>query len=142
MHRYLLLLLLPFAILSARDIHVGKDAPTIHHAIRAALPGDTIHLEPKVYLDYAGFYQKKGEPGKPITLDGHGATLDGSEPINPSTWTAVTPVLFKNDALLPRLDDAITGRWFFLFDGKMQRMGRSSKGKTAAFQKPEELKPG
>jgi hypothetical protein len=142
MRRYFFLHLLLLTAASGRDIHVGKDAPTIHHAIRAALPGDTIHLEPKVYRDYAGFYLKKGEPGKPVTLDGHGATLDGSEPLDPATWSEVAPGLFKNDALLARLDDAITGRWFFLFDGKIQRMGRSSKGKTVAFKKPEELKPG
>ena len=77
--------------LFARDIHVGKDAPTIHHAIKVAVAGDTIHLEPKVYRDYAGFYLKKGEPGKPITLDGHGATLEGSDPIDPAKWREVSP---------------------------------------------------
>ncbi|MFN0075610.1 MAG: hypothetical protein ACKVY0_03960 [Prosthecobacter sp.] len=128
-------------LLTARDIHVGKDVPTIHHAIKVALPGDTIHLEPKVYRDYAGFYGKKGEAGKPITLDGHGATLEGSDPIDPVKWIEVSPGLFKNEALLPRLDDAITGRWFFLFDGKMQLMGRTSKGKSAPYKKPEELQP-
>jgi hypothetical protein len=96
-----------------------------------AQPGDTIHLEPKVYRDYAGFYAKKGEPGKPITLDGHGAT-----------WTAVIRLirhsgkrfrrgLFAADDLLPQLSDAVIGRWFFLFDGKMQLMGRTSKGRSA-----------
>jgi len=73
---------LSFSLLSAlrwrlADIHVGNEMPTIHHAIKAAMPGDTIHLEPKVYRDYAGFHRKKGEPGKAITLDGHGATLEG-----------------------------------------------------------------
>ena len=71
-------------MLCARDIHVGKDAPTIAYAIKAAQPGDSIHLEPKIYRDYAGFYGKKGEPGKPITLDGHGATLEGSDPLDPA----------------------------------------------------------
>ncbi len=129
-------------LLRAREIHVGKDQPTIAHAIKAAQPGDTIHLEPKVYRDYAGFYGKKGEPGKPITLDGHGATLEGSEPIDPAKWTEVSPGLFKNDELLPRLDDAITGRWFFLFGDKMQLMNRTSKGRSAPYKKPEELQPG
>ncbi len=125
----------------ARDIRVGidKDAPTIHHGIKLAQPGDIIHLEPKIYRDYAGFYGKKGAPGKPVTLDGHGATLEGSDPIDPTKWTEIAPGLFKNDALLPRLDDAITGRWFFLVDGKMQLMNRTSKGKSAPYKKPEEL---
>lgn len=80
-----LLILALGPLLHARDIHVGKDTPTIAQAIKAAMPGDTIHLEPKVYRDYAGFYAKQGEPGKPITLDGHGATLEGSDPLNPET---------------------------------------------------------
>lgn len=126
----------------AADIHVGKDAPTIHAAIKAAQPGDTIHLEPKVYRDYAGFYGKKGEAGKPIKLDGHGATLEGSDPLDPTQWKEISPGLFAADNLLPRLDDAIIGRWFFLINGKMNLMGRTSKGKSAALKKPEELQPG
>jgi hypothetical protein len=128
--------------LVARDIHVGKEAPTIHHAIKMAAAGDTIHLEPKVYRDYAGFYGKKGEPGKPITLDGHGATLDGSDPIDTAKWREVSPGLFANDDLMLGLSDAVIGRWFFLFDGKMQHMGRTSKGKQAPLKKPEELQAG
>lgn len=127
--------------LFARDIRVGKDAdaPTIAHAIKLAQPGDTIHLEPKAYRDYAGFYGKKGEPGRPITLDGHGATLDGSEPLDPAQWKEVSPGLFANDNLIARNDDSIIGRWFFLWNGKMNHMGRTSKGKQTPFKKPEEL---
>jgi hypothetical protein len=140
--RRFFILALALQSLIAADLHVGKDVPTIHQAIKAAQPGDTIHLEPKIYRDYAGFYGKKGEPGKPITLDGHGATLEGSDPIDPARWTEISPGLFKNDELLPRLDDAITGRWFFLFDGRMQLMNRTSKGKSAPFKQPGELQPG
>jgi hypothetical protein len=140
--KYAILLLLPISTLLARDIHVGKEAPTIHAAIKAAQPGDTIHLEPKVYRDYAGFYLKKGEPGKPITLDGHGATLEGSDPIDQAKWREVSPGLFANDDLLPGLNDAAIGRWFFLFDGKMQLMGRTSKGRSAVLKKPEQLHAG
>lgn len=138
----LILALLLHLPLPARDIHVGTDTQTIHEAIKAAQPGDTIHLEPIVYRDYAGFYAKKGEPGKPITLDGHGATLEGSDPIDPAKWREVSPGLFANDDLLPRLDDAMIGRWFFRFDGKMQHMGRTSKGRSDPLKKPEELQPG
>jgi hypothetical protein len=130
------------AQLTARDIHVGTDVKTIAEGIRLAQPGDTIHLAPKVYRDYAGFYGKKGEPGRPVTLDGHGATLDGSEPLDPAQWREAAPGLFAADNLLPRLDDAVIGRWFFLFDGRMQLMGRTSKGRSAALKKPEDLQPG
>lgn len=142
--KHALLLLLAFSSLPARDIHVGKDAdaPTIHHAIKMAVAGDTIHLEPKVYRDYAGFYGKKGEPGKPITLDGHGATLEGSDPIDLEKWREVSPGLFAHDDLMPGLSDAVIGRWFFIFDGRIQHMGRTSKGKQAPLKKPEALQAG
>ena len=129
---------------AARDIHVGidADAPTIAHGIKLAQPGDTIHLEPKVYDDYAGFYNKRGEPGRPITLDGHGAVLEGSDPLNPMQWREVSDGLFAADQLLPRFDEAMLGRWFFLFDGRMQLMGRTSKGKSAGLKAPDQLAAG
>jgi HEAT repeats len=128
----------------ARDIRVGVDVKTIHEAIKLAQPGDTIHLQPIVYHDYAGFYGKKGEPGRPVTLDGHGATLEGSDPLDPAKWKEVSPGLFANGDLLPAryLDDAVLVRWFFLWDGQMNLMGRTSKGKKAPFKKLEDLEPG
>jgi hypothetical protein len=129
----------------ARDLRVGidREVPTIHHAIKLAGPGDTIHLEPgKIYRDYAGFYGKKGDPGKPIILDGHGATLEGSDPLDPAQWTEVSPGHFTCAGLMPALNGAMLARWFFLFDGRMQRMERVSKGKSAPLKKPEDLAPG
>ena len=125
----------------ARDIHVGTDAQTIAAAIKLAQPGDTIHLQPIVYHDFAGFFAKQGAPGKPVTLDGHGATLEGSDPLDPATWKEVAPGVFANDNLL-RLDDAVLMRWFFLWNGKMNHMNRTSKGHRAPFKKLEELQPG
>lgn len=146
----LLLVLVPSA--DARDIHVdphtGDDASasgpfkSIPRAIKFAQPGDTIHLKPIVYRDYAGFYGKRGEPGKPIILDGHGATLEGSDPLDPDQWRETEPGLFHCDELLPRLDDAIIGRWFFLWNGEMKHMGRASKGASAKLKAPKELQHG
>lgn len=135
---------LPFS-LHARDLRVGIDpgVPTIAHAIKLAAPGDTIHLKPgKVYRDYAGFYGKKGESGKPIVLDGHGATLEGSDPLDLTQWTEEAPGHFTCAKLMPTFNGAMLVRWFFLFDGRMQRMGRVSKGRSAPFKAPDELKPG
>ncbi len=138
----------------ARDLHVdpalgddGNDGMTsplksIKRAIRIARAGDTIHLKPVVYHESAGFYAKRGEQGKPITLDGHGATLEGSDAIDPAAWTEVSPGLFKNDKLIPTLNRAILWRWFFLLDGKINRMGRVLKGKSEPFRRPESLRPG
>lgn len=149
-----LLVALAFGQTKARDLHVdpksGDDANagttsplrSIRQAIRIAKAGDTIHLKPAIYHEYAGFYNKRGESEKPITLDGHGATLEGSDSIDPVTWTEVSPGLFKNDELLPTLNLAILWRWFFLIDGKVNRMRRVLKGKSEPFLKPDELKPG
>jgi hypothetical protein len=137
----------------ARDLHVdptlGNDASdgeakpvkTIARGLKLAQPGDTVHLAPVVFKESAVFYNRAGEPGKPITLDGHGATLDGGEPLSPDDWTETAPGLFRCDHLL-RLDDAIIQRWFFVWDGKMNHMGRTSKGPRTELKKPEELQPG
>jgi len=153
-----LLLLLPCLALlrlSAADLQVdpvrgddaadGRSAPvrTLARAIRLAAPGDTIHLQPGVvYSDSAVFANKHGEPGRPITLDGHGAILDGSEPVRAAEWEALGGGLFRKSDLVPSLNDAMLGRWFFLWDGRMNTMGRTSKGPKAAFKKPTELQPG
>jgi len=129
----------------ARDLRVGIDSefPTIAAAIRVAQAGDTIHLEPgKVYREVAAFSGKKGERGRPIVLEGHGAVLDGSDPIEPAEWTEVSPGLFANEALLPRLSDAMLTRWFFLWSGEVNRMGRASKGHREPFKDPGDLAPG
>src|SRR5437867_2250604 len=97
----------------------GADGPvkTIARGIKLAGPGDTVHLAPVTFKEPAVFHNREGELGRPITLDGHGATLDGSEPLNPADWREAAPGLFRNDNLL-RLDDAAIQRWFFLFDGR------------------------
>ena len=137
----------------AADLHVdpitgddaadGRNVPvkTISRAIRLAAAGDSIHLRPMVYRDWAGFFDKAGEPGRPITLDGHGATLDGCEPLDPKGWVEVEPGLFRNADLMP-LTDAIIDRWFFVMDGKLNRMLRCSKGPSIPLKLPETLKPG
>lgn len=150
-------LLLICASLAARDLHVnpavGHDAAnglaatasgangpvkTIARGLKLAGPGDTVHLAPALYRESAVFHNRAGEPNRPIVLDGHGATLDGSEPLNPADWNQVSPGLYRNDHLL-RMEASILGRWFFLFDGRMQHMGRTSKGPSQPLKKPDDL---
>ena len=139
---------------SAADLHVdpnlGDDSAdgitspvkTIATAIRQSKPGDTIHLKPDtVYRDWAAFFDKSGEPEHPITLDGHGATLDGCDPLDPQGWVEVEPGLFRNDDLMP-LTDAIIDRWFFVMDGQLNRMQRCSKGPSQPLKMPQELQLG
>lgn len=115
---------------------------TIARGLKLAGPGDTVHLVPLIFKESAVFYNREGEPEKPIVLDGHGAILEGSEPLQIADWQEASPGLFRNDNFLKRLDDAILQRWYFLFDGRMNHMGRTSKGKSAPLKKPEELEPG
>jgi len=128
---------------SGDDKNDGVAAPfkTIARAIRIAQPGDTIHLATTRYFESADLTNKNGEAGKPITLDGHGAVLDGSEPVRAADWESLGGGLFRKVKLLPHTDDAIVGRWFFLWDGKMNHMGRTSKGKSAPLKTPAELQP-
>lgn len=140
-------------VADARDLHVdpqlGNDAAdgvaqpvrTIGRAIRLAQAGDSIHLQPRVYRDTAAFYDKAGEPGKPITLEGHGATLDGCDPLDPTGWIEVEPGLYRHDNLLP-LTQAMVDRWFFFWDGRMNRMGRCSKGPSEPLKVPADLQSG
>jgi hypothetical protein len=131
-----------------RDLHVhqtkGDDSrdgvvgpvQTIARAIRLAKPGDTIHLTPGTWYENADLTNKHGELDKPITLDGHGAILDGCEPIVAAEWEELGDGLFRKTKLMKRMDDAILGRWFFLWDGKMNLMGRTSKGPSEPLKEP------
>ena len=114
---------------------------TIARGIRIAGPGDTVHLAKGTWREPAVFHNRKGEPDRPIVLDGHGATIEGSDPLIAADWTEVSPGLFRHDNLL-RLDDAIIGRWFFLFDGTLHHMRRSSKGPSQPLKSPDQLQPG
>ena len=129
---------------SARDIHVsntnGHDdrsgesshpLRTIANAIRLAKAGDTIHLAPTAepYREMIHIRDHSGEPGRPIVLDGHGAVVTGAEPLDPVEWKPVAPGRYRNDTFAAsiRWDAAVQVRFFVLFDGHMQRMGRTSK---------------
>lgn len=137
----------------AADLHVdpvqGNDTANGHErpvknlaaAIRLASPGDTIHLMPDTtYHDWAAFFDKSGEVDKPITLDGHGATLDGCDPLHPREWNEFEPGLFCHDDLLP-LTDAIIDRWFFVINGQLNRTRRYSKGPSEPLKSPTDLLP-
>jgi len=96
----------------------GADGPvkTIARGIKLAQPGDTIHLAPVVFRESITFHNRHGESGRPITLDAHGATIEGSDPLDPADWEQISPGLYRNDKLVrPNLitgDDAVIGRWF------------------------------
>jgi len=155
MRWWLALLAAVCTIGSARDLYVDQEhgddtadglertpLKTIAKAIGMAAAGDTIHLVPgtKPLRELPTFHDKRGEPGRPITLDGHGATLSGAGPLDPADWQLIEPGLYRCDTLIA--NDDILHRYFFLFDGKMNRMGRSLKGPKQPFKLPEELRAG
>lgn len=122
---------------------------TIARGIALAQPGDTVHLAPTVYRDkgeQVGIYDKSGEPGKPITIDGHGAVIDGVAKLDPSEWTRVSPGLYKNSTIFKKHvnnEDAMS-IFAFVFDGVINRMGRTQKGAVSnwAWKAPADLQPG
>jgi hypothetical protein len=125
------------------DTHDGITQPvkTIARGVRLAQPGDTLNLAPGLYHESLDLSLKMGEPDKPITVDGHGAVLDGSEPVRAAEWESLGQGLYRKIKIIASMNPAVVGRWFFLWDGKMNHMGRTSKGPSAALKKPEDLIP-
>jgi hypothetical protein len=119
---------------------------SIARAIRLAGPGDTIDLAKAVYHEPIGFYGKKsGEPGRPITVDGHDAVICGSVALDPQSWTRVGPGLYRNVTLFKTVLHSkweFVARFSFVFDGKLQRMNHSVKAPKVPWKAPAELQPG
>lgn len=125
----------------------GKDGlvKTIARGVRLAGAGDVVHLAKAVYRESIVLHDKVGEPGLPIIVDGHGSTLEGSDPLRIDEWREVSLGLWRCAALFDkvlRLDMAVIDRWFFVFDGRMQLMNRSSKGPSQPLKQPDQLVPG
>jgi hypothetical protein len=93
----------------------GTSGPlkTVNKAISFTKPGDTIHMANtgKLYRQSIQFSGKGGTEGKPITVDGHGATISGAEICPAEGWKEY------KDGILTR-DDMSTAV-FMMIDGKM-----------------------
>ena len=122
---------------------------TIAQAVRLAGPGDTVCLGGFTFKgnkEYIGIYgPKSGEPGKPITVDGQGAVIDGSVPLDPKDWQEVAPGLYRNLTIfqytLHKSEDWVDC-FCFVFEGRLNRMGHSQKAPRSPYKKPSELQPG
>ncbi len=140
-------------VAKGRDSNPGTvEAPflTPSKGIKTAQAGDTVFI---VKADapihqMLSIQNKSGEPDKPITLDGQGNTFTGCDPIKPENWPEVKPGLYRNDHLMRGLvagnrnNDATTRRFYMLWDGRQNRMGRSSKGHQEPLLSPDQLTPG
>ncbi|MEI7731148.1 MAG: right-handed parallel beta-helix repeat-containing protein [Verrucomicrobiota bacterium] len=165
--RWMMLLVVGPALTAlARDIYVDPDhgqdtfnglaqtvaaspagpVKTIARGIALAKAGDTVHLANlnRPYHESILLNKRSGAPGKPLIIDGHGATLTGVEPLDPKAWVDLGDGLYRSDSLFAtvRGDDAVLLRMFFIFKGQIQYMDRVSKGARAPFKKPGELAPG
>lgn len=131
----------------ARELKVSRAAnsefTSIQQAVNKAQPGDVIALSPEdsPYYESVSFRSKSGEAGKPIILDGRGATLDGSAPLRAEEWEETAPNVFRSTAFAARMrvSNSILGRYFFVMNGAINRMGRASKGTRAPFKSVADL---
>jgi len=150
-------------VVNGDDRNAGTaDSPlkTTKRAIKMAQPGDTIGM---VHVDFpihetVEIINKSGEEGKPITFDANGNLFTGADAIKPEDWMEIKPGIYRNDHLLawlkkPAMVDgkltpdastaAVLQRYFFLWNGELNRMGRSSKGdRRTPLPAPDALQPG
>lgn len=161
MKKHSLLMMVSFLLLSgmisARDIYVnnlnGNDNNagdsettallTITKAQTMLIAGDSIHLANtgSVYRETFGFSKLIGNASSYISVNGHGATVSGSDKIVDSEWQMITPGLYKNNTIYDKykFNKEIIWRFFFVFDGKMNRMGTCMKGKSIPLKAPSDL---
>src|SRR5882757_4994659 len=133
--------------LTGADNNTGltSDSPfrTIAKAVSTVKPGDAIHIinTGAEYKESLVLSSVSGTPDARITIDGNGSTLSGCQPIRLSEWQQIGPGLYRNSTFYGtnRFVADFMRIYFFLFDGKMCRMGRSRKGPNADFKKPEDL---
>ena len=117
---------------------------TLNKAVEAIKPGDTVHLLPEggTYHQVLTINNIHGDPNKPITIDGHGVTLSGAKILDTNDCTLVSPGLWKHINSISSTNAGFISRYFFIIDGKINRMGQCSKGPCEPFLKVEELKEG
>ena len=94
---------------SASGLSAEKAVKTLAKAVSLLQPGDTLHLAvtSQPYRETLRLGDDfGGVAGKPITIEGHGATLTGSDPLRLDGWVeAGTPGLYKSAKFLSELEE-------------------------------------
>jgi len=115
----------------ANDASAAAPLATAQKAIAMARSGDTIHLLPEGSI-LRQMILLAGKQG--ITIDGHGSTLTGADPLPADGWENAGPDLSRRR--MPQQD-----RHLLIVDGKLVRMGRSPSVQKP-FPAPDKLQPG
>lgn len=123
-----------------------RPVPPLGAIISKLAPGDTVKFLPAGATLRAEIVLRDvaGGDGQPIVIDGNDCTFLGAEKLRPEEWEALGGGLYKSEKLAARLKlpQNLLMRWFFVFDGRMERMGRVSKGPQPPLPKPDSLEPG
>ena len=114
----------------------NKDAyKDFQSALAAAKSGDTIKIL-KVSFPIPDSIIIKNRSD--ITVDGMFNTFVGTEKLSAKNWQKISPGLWKREI---RVNQGLSMRYFMVFNGKLNRMGRFFKAKCMTpYKKAEELK--
>ena len=106
---------------------------TAQRAVALAQSGDVIHLGPEgaVIRQEIVLTNKDG-----LTIEGHGCTLTGADPLPQDNWEPVGPNLARRRMPQPPMQ-----RHLLIVAGKANRMGRSPTVRPP-FPEPGQLQPG
>ncbi|HUT91461.1 MAG TPA: hypothetical protein VMY37_18325 [Thermoguttaceae bacterium] len=105
------------------DANLGTAAEplaTAQRAVNVATSGDTIHLLPESAL-YRQMIALRGKSG--ITIDGHGVTLTGADPLPSEGWEPLGDRLHRRRVKTVRVGRR--PRHLLIVGGRAERMGRS-----------------
>jgi hypothetical protein len=121
------------------DANPGTEAAplaTAQRAVDLAQPGHTIHLLPEGAL-YRQMIALRGKTG--LTIEGHGVTLTGADPLPRDGWEQVGPRLHRRRVRTVRIGRQ--ARHLLIVAGRAERMGRSPTVRSD-FPDPEKLEEG
>ncbi|MFT4092316.1 MAG: DUF1565 domain-containing protein [Niabella sp.] len=123
---------------------------TIAKAVSVVRAGDEIKIV-KVNFpihEEIVIHNKSGEPDKPIIIDGQDNVFTGADSLKTADWKEIRPGVYENDDLIPDLKTIVVPsassiqRYFMMWNGVQNRMGRSSKGTVQPLIDPDKIRVG
>ncbi len=127
---------------SAKEAGVGTKEKPFSHFYRVASkvkPGDTIYLvsKDKPVFQNANLLivDLEGTEKNPIVIDGQMIVITGSKRVIEPDWQS------NGNGIWSKTLKTDNTRFFMIFDGKLERMGRLSKWNRKPLKTKDELKP-